>query len=408
MEKLWRVVGWRRLLVTGLCLTAWRALEQIPVSGLSHGVISLRLQAADTSSLIHTIGSGIVLSAYSIVAIGITPYINALIVMWALQLISGRLRAIGSTADGKVRLLRWTRALTIAFVLGQGYGWTVLMQSDSILPPMDWFSRLVICLELTGGTLILVWIADLLDEFGLGFGNGAILIYALTPLAVEAHRLVQFFATAPSVEALYLPFLIWVAFSIGVVALTVAVLSAVRRVPPAEDTQPKRPVSIELPVLISGVLRPPMFVQALLFLPVIVSNYYAVSNPGLIRWITDYSTPYGPNPWADAVYVAIESCLVLGFTYFVVGGDLRLRPSVPPVLIPHINRLTFICGTFLAFTVVVLPVVEWNATHAVGRGFFMSGLDVVLIAVMILAIVGTLERAAKLHTPLRPQMSYLP
>src|SRR2546422_7208521 len=107
---LW-LIGWRRLVVTGLCLVAWRALNEVTVPGLSPAFISARLQVADTSTLVHAIGAGSLFSAYSIVAMGVGPYVNALIVMSLLTAISPRVRAIGNGADGLLRLRLWTRAL---------------------------------------------------------------------------------------------------------------------------------------------------------------------------------------------------------------------------------------------------------------------------------------------------------
>ena len=62
--------GWRRLLVTGLCLVAWRALEQITVVGLSPSTMFFRLQTADSSTLINVIGNSVPLAGYSIAVMG--------------------------------------------------------------------------------------------------------------------------------------------------------------------------------------------------------------------------------------------------------------------------------------------------------------------------------------------------
>jgi preprotein translocase subunit SecY len=270
------------------------------------------------------------------------------------------------------------------------------MQSPT--PPpligMDWFDRLAIILQLTGGTMILVLLADTLDELGLGFGNGAVLIYAVGPVAGEVHRLAYLFASTPSVEALYRPFAIWVAFSIAVVVATVAVMRAVRRVPGVEGKDERLTKRVELKLLLSGILRPPVFANAILFAPVIVANYYIVANPGVARWIYDVATPYGPNPWTDGLYVAIDACLVIGFAFFVVFGDFGLG-GTPKELMTHIYRLTFIGGIFLAVTVVALPVLEWNASRFAGTAIPLSGFDAVLVVAMILAIVGALERSGK-------------
>jgi len=400
------VVGWKRLLVTGLCLAAWRALEQIVVPGINTNSIAARLQFLDSSSVLHAIGSGIPLASSSIVVMGIAPYINALVLMTVLRGISGRLNAIGETDDGRLRLERWTRALAAALALGQAYGWTELMQSGGAFPsPIDWFPRLMITLVLTGGTMLLVLLADVIDEFGLGFGNGAILIYALTPVALQVHRLAAIFASAPSVEALYRPFGVWLVFSIGVVAATVGVLLAVRRVPRVEGR--KTTGVVEMPLVMSGVLRPPMFANAVLFIPVILGNYYASSNPGAPAWIFNYLTAFGPNAWTDVAYAAIDAGLVIGFTYFVVAVDFR-HTRFAKEIVAHMSRLTLIAGTFLAVAVVVLPILEWHASDFAGRAIPMSGFNAVLVAAIILAIVGSLERSGKIGTRVPVPMSRLP
>jgi preprotein translocase subunit SecY len=273
-------------------------LEQITAPGMNQDFVTTRLYGMDTSSLMHAIGSGGVVASYSVVALGITPYINALVLMTVLRALSGRLRSRGDSPDGRRLLGRWTRALAVGLALGQAYGWTILRQSGSALPSeMEWFPRLVVVLELTAGTMILVLLADVMDEYGLGFGYGAILIYVLSPVAGEVHRLAQTIALAPAVEALYRPIGVWAAFSIGVVAITVAVLLAVRPVPPGNTKKPRSEKPAELKLLMSGVLRPPAFAQAVLFLPVILSNYLAPSNHDAARWLTLNWTAYGLNPW---------------------------------------------------------------------------------------------------------------
>jgi preprotein translocase subunit SecY len=408
LVQLWQVVGWRRLVVTGLCLAAWRGLEQIPVPGLSLGPIASRLLSLDMSTPLHAIGSSGPLATYSIVAMGIAPYINALIVMTLLQAISARIRRSANNDDGGQRLRLWTRGLAIAFALGQAYGWTQLMQQLQAFPSqMEWFSRLLIVSELTAGTMVLVWLADIIDEHGLGFGNGAIAIYAFGPVSIEAHRLAAMFATAPSGEALYRPVGVWAILTIAVVAATVAVLRGVRRVPPVKGKKARAERPVELKVLMSGVLRPPTFALAALSMPVTLGNYLAVSNPGVSRWIADVWTPYGLNPWTNLIYILIDASLVFGFTYFVVACDLR-GTSIPGYLAAHINRLTLIGGIFLVLTVVVMPVLDRIATRAAGMVIPLSGFDVVLVVAVLLAIIGSLEQPHPRSRGLPVLLSRLP
>jgi preprotein translocase subunit SecY len=405
LARLLSIVGWKRLAVTALCLVAWRAVEQIPVSSLNPNVIKLRLYAVDPSTFLHAIGNATPLAGYSIAAIGVQPYVIALIVMTLTRAVSKRIQAIATSPDGMTRLHRWARALTVLLAMGQAYGWTVLYEVGNVLPPMDWSARLAITLELTGGTMVLVWLGDLLDEFGLGFGNGAILIYALGPLAAEVQRLAALAASSPSFEALSRPMGIWSIFSIGVVVASTAVLLAVRRLPPVDSKKSRAAKPVELRILLSGVLRPPLFASAVLFVPGIFANYFTRTNPGAVVWVADHLTAYGPNPWTDAAYAIVHVCLVIGFTYFVVACDFR---DAPRELRGLINRLTFIGGSFLALTVVVLPILEWNASRAAGAVIPMNGFDAVLVATMIVFIVRSLEQSRNLVSGPPVLMSQVP
>jgi preprotein translocase subunit SecY len=390
--QLWSKAGWRRLVVTGLCLAAWRSLEQIAVPGFNPALIA-QLQIPSSTPL-QAFGASIPFASNSIVAMGIGPYVDALIIMTLVRLISQSIRSVESAADGPRRLLRWTRALAIVLALGQSYGYMVLMQNTFPpgLPGLDWFGRLVVMLAMTAGTVTLIFLADVLDEFGLGFGNGAFLIYALTAVGTQVHLLAEIFGTAPSVEALYLPFAVWTGFSIAAVVIIVAALLAARRVPLAREENASEWKPVDLRLLMSGVLRPPLFATALLFFPVVIVNYYAGTNAGLERWVTDVLTPFGPNPWTDAAYVLLHAALVVAFAYLVVAADAASRP-IRPDLVAHVKRLIFIGGSLLAITVVVLPVLEWKASQLAGRGFAMSGLDAALVATIILAMVVGLERS---------------
>jgi preprotein translocase subunit SecY len=393
--RLWVSAGWSRLLVTGLCLVVWRLLEQITVVGLTPGAMlyRLQLQSLDTSTPFHAIGiNSIPLASYSIVVMGVQPYVNALIAMTVFALISKRVGTMWTNADGRLAIRRWALALTVCFAAGQAYGYTVLRQVDSSVAPMDWSARLLVVLQLTTGTMILVALGDVLDEFGLGFGNGAILIYALSPRATEVHRFADIIATNPSFESLYRPFAVWIVFSIGVAAATVAVLLAVRRLPPTKTKRPTRASPIELRILMAGVLRPLIFANAVLFLPTIAGNYLAGTNQQAFLWVLDHFTAYGPNPWSDIGYAALNACLVIVFTHFVVACDFRVAPAD---VAWHINRLAFIGGTFLAITMVFVPMLEWNVSKAAGRVIGMSGFDLVLVVAMIVAIVYRLEHSGK-------------
>ena len=122
--------------------------------------------------------SGGGLSRFIVVAIGINPYINASIIMQLMTGVPERIKEISKEGEqGRRRITRWTRYLTVALAFGQAYGFTVLFQNTSpaILPAdMSWFQRLAIMTVMTAGTILAMWFGELITEHGIG--NGVSLI----------------------------------------------------------------------------------------------------------------------------------------------------------------------------------------------------------------------------------------
>src|SRR5260370_17640016 len=272
VARLWSLVDKRALLVTAVCLVVWRLLEQIPVSDVTQAFITTRLyNLSNGPGFFLAIGpNSLPFASLSLAAEGIGPYIDAWILMNIAVAVSVRLGDLLGQPAGRKTVLRWTRFIALVLALGQAYGFTVLYQFSS--PPafgaLDWSARLAVCLALTGGTAMMILLADALDDFGLGFGYGAVILYALASLGSEVHRIAAYFASAPSVEALYKPMAVWTAFTLGTTVAGVAVLLAVRRI---EGT--------ELRVLISGVLRPPEVAVPVVILPTLMANSYYPSFP---------------------------------------------------------------------------------------------------------------------------------
>ncbi|HUY73850.1 MAG TPA: hypothetical protein VMW11_05015 [Candidatus Dormibacteraeota bacterium] len=397
MGDLWRRVGWSRLLVTAACLVAWRALATVQVAAVPPQLFQVQPRA------------------YSLVALGLGPYIVAMIVVTLARVASKRLRAMWSAEEGRRRLSRWTRALAAALAMAQAYGFTVLLQTASLVPPLDWFSRLVLVLQLTAGTMVLVFLGDLIDEAGLGFGNGALLIYALGPVVTQTQRLRTLVTAASAYGDLsaYRPVLVWVGASIVLVLASVAVLRAFRSVALVEGRHGTRSLPLALPVVMSGVLRPPIFASAVLSLPTPISNYVAESQPAFHSWMLQSWTPYGANPGWDLFYIGVAVSLVIFFAYLAAAADfdagliaIRLKQrrawieglprdgDATVYLQARSRRLTFAGGSFLALATVVVPVPVYFVTRALGGVILLSGTDVLLMTAVALAIASGIESPA--------------
>lgn len=390
MERLWKRIGWQRVVVSLACLVAWRGMSQVVVWPVGHAGF---LIAAGNP-------------AYSVVAMGVEPYIYTVILFSVVRAASRTVRRLSDDAAGRRRLERWIRAVTVVLAAGQAWGLTALYQVDSWFPQIDWFQRLAVMAELTAGTMALVLLADILDEFGAGCGYGVYLIYVAGFLPRQVALIGDFmrFASSSGDPSSYRPLEIWSAVVIVVIALSVAVLRSHRAVALVGK---RRTAELRFPLVISGVVRPALLADAVMTFPALIPQY---TRSGLASWIQQYWYSYGPNPWADAVYVLVHVGVVLGLTCFVVYVDFDPAFIARRIGVAHLSiaglasevdparflratsmRLAFAAGIFLGAVFAVVPAV----TRSFTEGPFHNGLSVsttliMLLVAVILAIVAAL------------------
>lgn len=409
MGALWRRVGWNRLLVTAACLLAWRALAAVQVAAVSPQLFQEQPRS------------------YSLVALGMGPYVIALVLMTLVRVASRRARVMWFDEAGRRRLSRWTRAVTAGLALAQGYGFTLLVQTAWLVPALDLFPRLVLMLQLTAGTMTLVFLGDLIDEAGLGFGDGALLIYALGPVAIQTQRLHDLVTAASAYGAFsaYRPALVWVGASSLLVLASVAVLRGRRSIALVQGKHGTGALPLELPIAMSGVLRPPAFASGVLSVPILAANYLATSEPKFRLWVLQNWTPYGYNPGWDLLYIAIAAGLVILFASLVaesefdaarIAGHLRQRrahvdglPSDADTsarLRTTFQRLAFAGGTFLALATVVVPVPVYFLTRTLGAVILLSGTDALLMTALVLAIASGIASLGRVES--RSDLSPVP
>src|SRR5918911_2420085 len=169
-----------KLLFTGLTLIIFRLFANISIPGASQAALNSLFGQNSLLGLLDLFSGG-GLSTFSVVAMGLNPYINATIIMQLMQVVSPRIKEISKEGElGRRRITRWSRYLTVALAALQAYGFTVLFQNQTpaILPPdMDWFQRTTIIVTLTCGTIVLMWFGELITERGIGNGI-SLLIFA--------------------------------------------------------------------------------------------------------------------------------------------------------------------------------------------------------------------------------------
>src|SRR6202521_2448858 len=221
-----------KILFTGGILVAFRLFANVAVRGASQTALAQLFNNQALLGLLDLFSGG-GLSRFSVVAMGMNPYINATIIMQLMTVISERIKEISKEGEaGRRRITRWSRYLTVALGAGQAYGFTVLFQNTSpaILGPLDWFQRLQIILVLTAGTVMLMWLGELITEYGIGNGVSLIIFAGIIgrgPQAISA----LFSQHTGAGLADYVPFTIFGIIVLVTTAVIIEVQQAVRKIP---------------------------------------------------------------------------------------------------------------------------------------------------------------------------------
>src|SRR5258705_10583868 len=205
-----------KLLFTGGILIIFRLFANVSVPGATQSALAALFNQQALLGLLDLFSGG-GLSRFSVVAMGMNPYINATIIMQLMTVISERIKEIQKEGEaGRRRIQRWSRYLTVALGAGQAYGFTVLFQNTSpaILPPLDWFQRFEIVVVLTAGSVLLMWLGELISEYGIG--NGVSLIIFAGIIGQGPQGIIQVFSANSKGGGIadYVPFIIF-----GLVAL---------------------------------------------------------------------------------------------------------------------------------------------------------------------------------------------
>jgi len=364
-----------KILIVVLLLLVFRLLAVIPIPGID----ALKLRDILSSSQLlgfFDIFSGGALSNLSIVMLGVAPYITATIIMQLLTMIFPRLKEMyyEEGSAGRAKFNRISRYITIPLALLQAYGFLNLLAAKGVLPELTLFDLLKNVLIITTGSVLLMWIGELISEKKLGNGI-SLLIFAGIVSSLPAS--IQQFVLDYRVGTLRIDFLAaFVVVALLVIAGVVFIQEGERRIPVsyAKRVRGNRMyggVSSYLPIKVNqaGVI-PIIFAVSILLFPQFIAQAAAIVSPGLSLKLTDLVSRLFNDQY---LYGAIYFVLVIVFTYFYTavtfdpkeisknlqraGGFIAgIRPgdSTSEFLGKIISRITFSGALFLGI-IAILP-----------------------------------------------------
>lgn len=390
----------KRIFFTIGALVIFRLLAAIPMPGID--VASLqRLLAGNQFFGLLDIFSGGGISRLSIVMLGVGPYITGSIIMQLLTMMFPSMKAMMQEEGeaGRQKLSQYSRLISVPLAALQAFAFISLFQSQNVIPHMTGMVLATNIIVITAGSLLLMWIGELISEFGIG--NGVSLIIFAGIVAVLPQRIFQFFAGFDSAQIpMYLLFLV---VAVVVIVAVVVVTEAERSVPVTYAKQVRGNkvyggVSTYLPLRLNqaGVI-PIIFALSILLFPQIIANFLSHSSNTTIADIATSVSSFLADPWPHAI---IYFFLVFIFTYFYTavtfdpkqisenlqkGGafipGVRPGESTMEYLGKIVTRITLVGAIFLGL-IAVLPLViqglSGTQTLAIGGTALLIVVSVVL------------------------------
>lgn len=318
VRSIWKIPDLRRrILFTGAMLVVFRLAAHIPTAGVDTTALR-RFFAQNQFLSLLDIFSGGTLANFSIMALGLNPYINASIILQLLTMVFPSLEELSKEGEyGRERINQYTRFLTVPLAAIQTLGMYFLLKNQKIVTaasPLALFSMVV---TMTAGTMFLVWLGELITENGIGNGI-SLLIFA----GIVGRMPVSLGQTKEAIGGNVSLFniVIFAVMAILVIAGIVFVNEGSRRITISyakriRGTKMYGGSSTHLPLRVNqaGVI-PIIFAISLILLPSMVGGYLkAVPNPTIAKMAKTLVTVFDPGGfWYNAIYFL----LVVGFTYF--------------------------------------------------------------------------------------------
>ncbi|HEV7449770.1 MAG TPA: preprotein translocase subunit SecY [Candidatus Paceibacterota bacterium] len=389
-----------RLLFVAGALAVTRVLAAIPIPGIDAAALQNFFAQSQFFNFLNLFSGG-GLSNLSLVMLGVGPYITASIVMQLLTMMVPSLKAMYQEEGeaGRARFAQYSRLLTLPIAAVQGISFLIILERQGVLPALTPFAFGVSLLSIVAGSILLMWVGELISEYGLGNGVSVVIfagIVARLPSAISQ--------TLFSFDVAQIPvYLAFLAAALVVIAAVVVITEAERPVP---VTYAKRVrgmkffggASTYLPLRLNqaGVI-PIVFALSFLLLPQMFATFFQTSHVAILAGIAAFILSILQNQW---LYGGIYFVLVFLFTYFYtavtfepnsIADNLQKNGAFIPGVRPGqstaehlgrtITRITFVGALFLGF-IAVLPLLIQNLTGIQNLAIGGTGLLIVVSVIL--------------------------
>lgn len=390
----------RRLLVTLFIFAIFRFVTHIPVPGVNLEAIRNVFASNQLLSLLDVFSGG-TLANFSILALGLNPYINASIILQLLTMVSPKLEEISKDGEqGQDLINQYTRMITVPLAILQSAAMYMLLKNSNLVTTTNPLSLLALLTTMTGGSIFLMWLGENLTEYGVGNGISLIIFAGIVG------RLPVTFLQTSAVAITVNPATI-IAFALlglFVVYAIVAIDEAKRQI----TVQYSRRIrggkdvgggSTYLPIKLNnaGVI-PIIFAIALVLAPSMLAGVLKnLPNATVATLATRFATFFTPS---SVIYNLFYFILVVAFTYFYtavvfdtdkISDQLKQNGGYVPGIRPgketskylsYIVKRTTLAGALFLGVIAVLPSIMQGMTQI--SSLTIGGTSILIVVSVVL------------------------
>lgn len=408
----------QKIFFTMLMLVVIRIGSQLPVPGVNTDYFKswFAAQTGDAFSFFDAITGGSFLN-FSVLALGINPYITSSIIMQLLTIAIPKLEEMQRDGeDGRKKIASITRYVTVALALIQATAMAVGLGNQGLLLEYNVMSILTAIVTLTAGSAFLMWIGERITENGVGNGISIVLVInIISRLPQDLSGLFEQFVFGKAPATAILAAAIIIAIILGMIILVIILNGGVRKIPVqyAKKVQGRKMVggqtsSIPLKVNTSGVI-PIIFASSIMQFPIIISSFAGYQGTGVWSEILkglnsgNWCVPSKPIYSLGLLFYVL---MVVFFAYFytsitfnplMVADNLKkqggfipgIRPGKPTsdYLTKVLNHIIFIG----AMGLIIVAVIPFFFNGVFGASVSFGGTSLIIIVSVILDTLKQIE-----------------
>ena len=397
----------KKTIFTLLIFLFFRIFAFLPVSVIDLARLKVLFSQNQFLSLLDIFSGGTLIN-FSVMALGLNPYINASIILQLLTVLFPQLEKLSKEGEyGRFKINQYTRILTVPLTIVQSIGIYILLRNQKIIYNLSFIEFVSFLATLVAGTFILVWFGELISEFGLGNGISLLIFVGIVG------RIPIIFGKTISVvnQEMLFNFVIFIVLAILVIASVVFINEAIRKIPiyyakRIKGNRVYQGATNFLPLKLNqaGVI-PIIFAVSFVLFPQLVGNFFAYSKNQIFSSIAKFLvSAFNPSGF---FYNFFYFLLVIGFTFFytvVVFSPQKISeeiqkhggfiPGIRPGLATKaylekiLYRITSVGAIFLG-VIAIMPVLVSRVTGI--NDLMIGGTGILIVVSVILETFKTIE-----------------